>query len=266
MFQASTGSTKRANPVLRLRSQGAAARTLCYDIGRRRRGQAAVDPNVAPRAAALERARERREAIECWATTLPPPPTDACERWFSSAVYTAQCADWNSRATGDPGWPSHLDFAATAVRPGGPAFSRLRHSLLGDGRHGTVGFFLEDQVGHRCRGIGSVRTPSDAHRSFSSWVRISWPHARRWRALVGTDLEALSVWYDNGNLRSVGSCRSGPAVCHDSLYRRRWRAMETDPRIPDPQCLGRCGAPRALCLRPPPTARQRRGSPGLRHG
>ena len=65
MFQACPlWSTRRANPVLRLTSQGAAALVFASAVlAGELRGQAAVDPNVAPRAAALERAGERRMAI-----------------------------------------------------------------------------------------------------------------------------------------------------------------------------------------------------------
>jgi hypothetical protein len=70
--------------------------------------------------------------------------------------------------------------------------------------------------------------------------------------LVGTDLEALSVWYDNGDLRSREILSLRPArYATDSLYRRRMaEAMETDPGLPIRNALAGVAARRPLCLSP----------------
>ena len=70
--------------------------------------------------------------------------------------------------------------------------------------------------------------------------------------LVGTDLEALSVWYDHGDLLRAEDPFDPPRrYATDSLYRRRMaEAMETDPGLPIRNALTSVAARRPLCLSP----------------
>jgi hypothetical protein len=70
--------------------------------------------------------------------------------------------------------------------------------------------------------------------------------------LVGSDLEALSVWYDNPDLRSrkILPLRSD-RYATDSMYRRRMaEAMGTDPGLPIRNALASVATRRSLCLSP----------------
>ena len=255
MFQAALRwSTKRANPVLRLRSQGAAALAVATILAGELRGQAAVDPNVAPRAAALERAGERREAIGLLGRYLATAPDDG-RAWFQlGRFYLLNAHDWHLQGhRGDPDGLLYLDFAATAfdqaVRLSVDSGSVFRG--LADLERSVV--FLEDS------GWGSsagARPPSDAPPmppfilELGANLLASCPVGGV--LLVGTDLEALSVWYDNGNLHSRRILSLRPArYATDSLYRRRMaEAMETDPRLPIRNALAVVAPRRALCLSP----------------
>src|SRR3954463_16320765 len=79
------------------------------------RAQAAVDPNVAPRAAALERAGERRMAIGLLGRYLATAPDDG-RAWFQlGRFYLLDARDWHLQGhRGDPDGLLYLDFAATA--------------------------------------------------------------------------------------------------------------------------------------------------------
>src|SRR3712207_2927153 len=78
--------------------------------------QAAIDPNVAPRAAALERSGERRMAIDLLGRYLATAPDDG-RAWFQlGRFYLLDAQDWHRRGhTGEPDGLLYLDFAATAL-------------------------------------------------------------------------------------------------------------------------------------------------------
>ena len=256
MFQARLHcSIPRADPVLRLSCKGAAALAIAAAaLAGELRGQAAVDPNVAPRAAALERAGERRMAIGLLGRYLATAPDDG-RAWFQlGRFYLLDARDWHLQGhRGDPDGLLYLDFAATAfdqaVRlsvDSGTVFrglAELERSVL----------FLEDSG---WSASARARTMSDAPPMPSFILELganllaSCPVGGV--LLVGTDLEALSVWYDNGDLRSRGIVSLRPArYATDSLYRRRMaEAMETDPGLPIRNALAGVAARRPVCLSP----------------
>src|SRR5215208_945254 len=77
--------------------------------------QAAIDPNVAPRAAALERSGERQMAIDLLGRYLATAPDDG-RAWFQlGRFYLLDARDWHLQGhRGDPDGLLYLDFAATA--------------------------------------------------------------------------------------------------------------------------------------------------------
>src|SRR5215204_6695541 len=79
------------------------------------RAQAAIDPNVAPRAAALEREGERQMAIDLLGRYLATAPDDG-RAWFQlGRFYLLDARDWHLQGhRGDPDGLLYLDFAATA--------------------------------------------------------------------------------------------------------------------------------------------------------
>jgi tetratricopeptide (TPR) repeat protein len=256
MFQAGLQClTSRANPVRRFSSKGAAALAVVSAIlAGELRGQAAVDPNVAPRAAALERAGERHMAIGLLGRYLATAPDDG-RAWFQlGRFYLLDARDWHLQGhRGDPDGLLYLDFAATAfdqaVRlsvDSGIVFrgmAELERSVV----------FLEDSGWNAG---GRTRTTSDAPPMPSFILELganllaSCPVGGV--LLVGTDLEALSLWYDSADLRSRRILALRPArYATDSLYRRRMaEAMETDPALPIRNALADVAARRPLCLSP----------------
>lgn len=256
MFQARFHwSTPRGNLVLRLSCKGAAALAIASSaLTGEVRGQAAVDPNVAPRAAALERAGERRIAIGLLGRYLATAPDDG-RAWFQlGRFYLLDARDWHLQGhRGDPDGLLYLDFAVTAfdqaVRlsvDSGTVFrglAELERSVV----------FLEDSgwnAGARARMASDAPPMPSFILELGANLLASCPAGGV--LLVGTDLEALSVWYDHGDLRSRGILSLRPArYATDSLYRRRMaEAMETDPGLPIRNALAGVAVRRPLCLSP----------------
>jgi hypothetical protein len=240
--------------VLRFSSRGAAALAVVSAVlAGELRAQAAVDPNVAPRAAALERAGERRMAIGLLGRYLATAPDDG-RAWFQlGRFYLLDARDWHLQGhRGDPDGLLYLDFAATAfdqaVRlavDSGLVFrglAELERSLV----------FVEDSGW----AVGHMRFRSDAPPippfilELGANLLSSCPVGGV--LLVGSDLEALSVWYDNADLasRNILMLRSD-RYATDSLYRRRMaEAMRTDPGLPIRNALASVAVRRPLCLSP----------------
>ncbi len=248
-------STPRANPVLRRSRHGAVAFAIASAaLSGEVRGQAAVDPNVAPRAAALERAGERRMAIGLLGRYLATAPDDG-RAWFQlGRFYLLDARDWHLQGhRGDPDGLLYLDFAVTAfdqaVRlsvDSGTVFrglAELERSVVS----------LEDsgwKAGARARMASDAPPMPSFILELGANLLASCPAGGV--LLVGTDLEALSVWYDHGDLQSRGILSLRPArYATDSLYRRRMaEAMETDPGLPIRNALAGVAARRPLCLSP----------------
>ncbi|HEY5939609.1 MAG TPA: hypothetical protein VIT87_02230 [Gemmatimonadales bacterium] len=216
-------------------------------------GQAAVDPNVAPRAAALERAGERRMAIGLLGRYLATAPDDG-RAWFQlGRFYLLDARDWHLQGhRGDPDGLLYLEFAATAfdqaVRLS--VDSGLVFRGLAELERSVV--FLEDSgwnAGRAHPAPGAAPLPPFI-LELGANLLASCPAGGV--LLVGTDLEALSVWYDHGNLLARKILSIHPArYATDSLYRRRMaEAMETDPGLPIRNALTSVAARRPLCLSP----------------
>jgi hypothetical protein len=256
MFRAgSPCTTPQAESVLRFPYRSAAllaiASAICAgDL----RAQAAVDPNVAPRAAALERAGERRMAIGLLGRYLATAPDDG-RAWFQlGRFYLLDARDWHLQGhRGDPDGLLYLDFAATAfdqavrlsVDSGAVfrGFAELERSVV----------YVEDSgwsVGGRARpGVDAPAMPSFILELGANLLN-SCPAGGV--LLVGSDLEALSVWYDNLDLRSRQVLPVRPdRYATDSVYRTRMaQAMGVDPGLPIRAALADVAARRALCLSP----------------
>ena len=216
--------------------------------------QAAIDPNVAPRAAALERSGERRMAIDMLGRYLATAPDDG-QAWFQlGRFYLLDARDWHVQGhRGDPDGLLYLDFAATAfdqaVRlsvDSGIVFrglAELERSVV----------FVEDS-GWSVAGRSGIHTDSPEMPAFilelGANLLSSCPAGGV--LLLGSDLEALSVWFDNRDLRSREILPISPdRYATDSLYRRRMaEAMGIDHRLPVRGALGDVASRRPLCLTP----------------
>ena len=240
--------------MLRIPRRTAAALAFASTfLGGEVRAQAAVDPNVAPRAAALERAVERRTAIGLLGRYLATAPDDG-RAWFQlGRFYLLDARDWHLQGhKGDPDGLLYLDFAATAfdqaVRlstDSGAVFrglAELERSIV----------FLEDSgwaaSGHIRSGEVPVIPPFIVE--LGSNLLSSCPVGGV--LLVGSDLEALSVWYDNAGLRTRRVLPLRPdRYATDSAYRRRMaEAMDTDAQLPIRAALATVAVRRPLCLSP----------------
>ncbi len=240
--------------MLRLSCRGAAALAAASAVlGGEVRGQAAVDPNVAPRAAALERAGERRMAIGLLGRYLATAPDDG-RAWFQlGRFYLLDARDWHLQGhRGDPDGLLYLDFAATAfdqaVRlsvDSGAVFrglAELERSVVS----------LEDSGWAAGGHLRSSRAPALPGFILELGANLLSSCPVGGVLLVGSDLEALSVWYDNADLRSRKILPVRPdRYATDSSYRRRIaEAMDTDAKLPIRTALGEVAGRRPLCLSP----------------
>lgn len=217
------------------------------------RAQGAIDPNVAPRAAALEREGERQMAIDLLGHYLATAPDDG-RAWLQlGRFYLYDARDWHLHGhRGDPDGALYLDFAATAL----------------------------DQAVRLSVDSGVVfRGVTEVDRALVTVEDSGWDAARYVRAhasappmpgyivelganlltscpaggvlLTGSDLEAVSVWY-GGQDAPVDVLPIRPDLyATDSLYRARMAAaMGVDPALPVQRALAEVAARRAVCLSP----------------
>jgi hypothetical protein len=216
--------------------------------------QAAIDPNVAPRAAALERSGERQMAIDMLGRYLAMAPDDG-KAWFQlGRFYLLDARDWHLQGhRGDPDGPLYLDFAATAfdqaVRlsvDSGLVFRGLAEL--------ERAFVTVEDSGWNTAGATHLRSNTPEMPPFilelGANLLTSCPAGGV--LLLGSDLEALSVWYDNLDLKTREILPIRPdRYATDSIYRRRMaEAMGIDPALPVRNALEDVAARRTLCLTP----------------
>jgi Tetratricopeptide repeat len=255
MFQASTVTAQGRASTLHLLCRGAAALSIGWVAGVAPLGaQAAIDPNVAPRAAALERSGERRMAIDLLGRYLATAPDDG-RAWFQlGRFYLLDARDWHLQGhRGDPDGLLYLDFAATAfdqaVRLS--VDSGIIFRGLAELERSVV---LVEDSGWSVAGLSRARSDMPELPAFvmelGANLLSSCPAGGV--LLVGSDLEALSVWYDNLDLRSREILPISPdRYATDSIYRRRMaEAMGINPGLPVRSALEDVAARRPLCLTP----------------
>src|SRR5215210_9092541 len=204
MFQSRASFATSVRPSVRhLRHRVAAALLLVTALPGTLPAQAAVDPNVAPRAAALERSGERQMAIDLLGRYLATAPDDG-RAWFQlGRFYLLDARDWHLQGhRGDPDGLLYLDFAATAfdqaVRlsmDSGAVFrglAELERSVV----------FLEDSGWVAAGHTRSSEAPAVPPFIVELGTNLLSSCPVGGVLLVGSDLEALSVWYDNSGLRT----------------------------------------------------------------
>jgi hypothetical protein len=233
---------------------GVAALLLGFAVTSSVHAQAAIDPNVAPRAAALDREGERQMAIDLLGRYLATAPDDG-RAWLQlGRFYLLNARDWHLHGhRGDPDGPLYLDFAAATLD------QALRLSV----DSGIV-----------------FRGATEVERALISIEDSGWTAGRSARATPGTpampayivelganllsscpaggvlvtgsDLEALSVWYGGLENTHSGIVPLRPALyATDSLYRTRMAsAIGVDAALPVQRALATVAANRPLCLSP----------------
>ena len=243
-----------ASPALMpgLRRAFAAALFLCLPIGSAG-AQGAIDPNVAPRAAALEREGERHMAIDLLGRYLATAPDDG-RAWLQlGRFYLYDSRDWHQHGhRGEPDGLLYLDFAATALE------QSIRLSVdSGVILRGIVeverGVVAIEGVGWTdARAAGRERAPRMPPYVLELGENLLASCPAGGVLLTGGDLEALSVWYGSMEHPALDVLPLRPDLyATDSLYRERMaRAMGVDPALPVQRALGDVAPRRTLCLSP----------------
>jgi hypothetical protein len=216
--------------------------------------QAAIDPNVAPRAAALERGGERQMAIDMLGKYLATAPDDG-RAWLQlGRFYLFDARDWHLHGhRGDPDGVLYLDFAATALEQAGRLAVDSGTVFRGLAEVERAIIVVEDSgwdVGRR------ARVPRGAPPMPPYMIELGLNLLGSCPAggvlLTGSDLETLSVWYGSVEHPSRDIIPIRPDLyATDSLYRRRMaEAIGVDPELPVQHALATVAPRRTLCLSP----------------
>jgi hypothetical protein len=252
-----TGSFEAGlGPVVGRRARSAAlGLALMLGVPSAARAQGAIDPNVAPRAAALEREGERQMAIDLLGHYLATAPDDGGAWLQLGRFYLFDERDWHLHGhRGDPDGLLYLEFAATALDQAvrlsvdsGVVFrgvTDMDRSLV----------LLEDSgwtATQRSLPKPAAVAPMPAYIvELGTNLLTSCPAGGV--LLTGSELEAVSVWY--GTLEHVPSdiLPIRPDLyATDSLYRQRMAAaMGVDPALPVQRALAAVAVNRPICLSP----------------
>ena len=216
--------------------------------------QGAIDPNVAPRAAALEREGERQMAIDLLGHYLATAPDDG-RAWLQlGRFYLFDARDWHLHGhRGDPDGLLYLDFAATAldqairlsvdsglVFRGITEVDRALVVVEQEGWHPDR--YFRPQPGAPAMPAFIVELGANLLTSCPSGGVL----------LTGNDLESVSVWYGSQDRAPLDVLPIRPDLyATDSVYRLRMAAaMGVDPALPVQRALAAASTSRTLCLSP----------------
>lgn len=237
-----------------VRRAGLAAALAAAALPSAAAAQAAIDPNVAPRAAALEREGERQMAIDLLGRYLATAPDDG-RAWLQlGRFYLYDAREWHLHGHGgDPDGLLYLDFAATALEQANrlAVDSGLVYRGLAEVERAVI--VVEDS-GWETGRFTRARATSPAMPAYMLELGLnllgSCPSGGV--LLTGSDLEALSVWYGHVERPSRDILPIRPDLyATDSLYRRRMaEAMGVDPALPVQRALATVAPMRPVCLSP----------------
>ena len=218
------------------------------------RGQGAIDPNVAPRAAALEREGERQMAIDLLGHYLATAPDDG-RAWLQlGRFYLFDSRDWHLHGhRGDPDGLLYLDFAATALDQAvrlsvdsGLVFRGItevdRALVVVEQEGWKPDLYFRPQPGAPAMPAFIVELGANLLTSCLAGGVL----------LTGNDLESVSVWYGSQDHTPLDVLPIRPDLyATDSLYRLRMAAaMGVDPGLPVQRALAAAATSRTLCLSP----------------
>jgi hypothetical protein len=216
--------------------------------------QGAIDPNVAPRAAALEREGERQMAIDLLGHYLATAPDDG-RAWLQlGRFYLFDSRDWHLHGhRGDPDGLLYLDFAATAfdqaVRlsvDSGLVFRGItevdRALVVVEQGGWDPDRYFRPQPGAPAMPAFIVELGANLLTSCPAGGVL----------LTGNDLESVSVWYGSQDHPPFNVIPIRPDLyATDSVYRKRMAAaMGVDPSLPVQRALAAASTSRTLCLSP----------------
>jgi hypothetical protein len=216
--------------------------------------QGAIDPNVAPRAAALEREGERQMAIDLLGHYLATAPDDG-RAWLQlGRFYLFDSRDWHLHGhRGDPDGLLYLDFAATALDQAirlsvdsGLVFRGItevdRALVVVEQGGWNPDLYFRPQPGAPAMPAFIVELGTNLLTSCPSGGVL----------LTGNDLESVSVWYGSRDHAPLDVLPIRPDLyATDSVYRLRMAAaMGVDPALPVQRALAAASTSRTLCLSP----------------
>ena len=216
--------------------------------------QGAIDPNVAPRAAALEREGERQMAIDLLGHYLATAPDDG-RAWLQlGRFYLFDSRDWHLHGhRGDPDGLLYLDFAATALDQAvrlsvdsGLVFRGItevdRALVVVEQGGWKPDLYFRPQPGAPAMPAFIVELGANLLTSCPAGGVL----------LTGNDLESVSVWYGSQERAPLDVLPIRPDLyATDSVYRMRMAAaMGVDPRLPVQRALAAASNNRTLCLSP----------------
>jgi hypothetical protein len=228
---------------------------LALTVSGRAGAQAAIDPSVAPRAAALEREGERALATDMLGRYLAVAPDDG-EAWFQlGRFYLLDARDWHRRAhpAGTPG-PLYLDFAATALEQSVRlnVDSAVVFRALVEMDRALV--FVEDSGWAAAR----ERRPRSHVPPLPGFVLELGANLLNscpadGVLLTGNDLETVAVWYESlerGRRPDVLPLRP-ELYATDPHYRARMAAaLGVDSALTVQRALAQVAGRRPICLSP----------------
>jgi hypothetical protein len=216
-------------------------------------GQAAIDPNIAPRAATLEREGERPMAIDLLGQYLATAPDDGSAWLQLGRFYLADARDWHLHGhRGDPDGVLYLDFAATAFEQS--VRLSVDSGLVFRGYTEVErGVILVESAGWNAALVsrGHDLPPIPPYiLELGANLLSSCPAGGV--LLTGSELESLSAWYGTLESPSIDVLLVRPdRYATDSLYRLRLaQAMGVDPALPVQRALAAVAPRRRLCLSP----------------
>jgi hypothetical protein len=254
MVQASRFEVAVGRSLPRAFARGAISVLLALAGVSRLAAQGAIDPNVAPRAAALEREGERQMAIDLLGHYLATAPDDG-RAWLQlGRFYLFDSRDWHLHGhRGDPDGLLYLDFAATAfdqaVRLSVDSGQVFRAVTEIDRALVTVEDSGWDPVRYTRMRPDAPPLPGYIIELGANLI-TSCPSGGV--LLTGSDLEAVSVLYGSQQRPALDVLPIRPALyATDSVYRGRMaEAMGVDPALPVQGALAAASARRTLCLSP----------------
>ncbi len=218
-------------------------------------GQAAVDPSVAPRAAAMANSGSRVEATEMLGRYLATAPDDGAAWLELGRFYLLDSRGWHGNGhSGDPSGPLFLDLAATALDESLrlPTDSgRLLRALVEVDRASLAmeqgGWPASLAASALGRGVEAPPYIVEAGRNLVSSCPIGGV------LVAGSDLEAVGAWsivlrgHDRADLVLFLPTLYGS----DSLYRVAMaRTLQIDAVLPVSEALSRTAQRRPVCLGP----------------
>jgi hypothetical protein len=253
MHLASPPALSAARPFLRTLARGALG-TLLLLAAERAAAQGAIDPNVAPRAAALEREGERSMAIDLLGHYLATAPDDG-RAWLQlGRFYLFDSRDWHLHGhRGEPDGTLYLDFAATALDQAARLSVDSGLVFRGVVEADRALIMVEDSGWDPARyAQGHPDTPALPPFIVELGANLLTSCPSGGVLLTGSDLEATSVWYGSLQRAPLDVVPLRPDLyATDSVYRERMAAaMGVDPSLPVQRALAAVAGSRPVCLSP----------------